>query len=877
MERINLIDELSEPGFKVALFTTFSTGLVFFEKMILRNLLENNCSYIGLFIDQKNLIEAITKPNITELGKGYIVKGIETNQAFHPKVFLLLGETKAKVLIGSGNLTPAGFITNYELFNKFTYEEKVDIEGLAEIQSAFRLFQSLHQKQDNMLWQELFSKVKEFSYIGNGINRQSTLLFNHEISLQTQLNSLLPKKVKEIECFVPYFDQSLSVFTKWNELYKPDKIKIYLQDQNTNFPRYEDYEPNISLFKAVFLEDENKRYHGKVFRFIGENEEVMVYGSANCSRQAILNSFMNGGNAEAIVVESGYKGEFGSFFTNSISITDLPIPLPDSFRTMESEEPDDHQSGDERLQFIDGIANENQIIVKIKSSIPIEKIKLENEIGVLIYTSGSLFTYSFKKKDIQVSSIITLEGYFENKSILITGWLHDSRSLHNTFNNMNQSVYTNLPKDPYLEDYHNIMALLDDLHNRLILNEHDLEQSEQSRNRLNSIHEQAELGQTEVGVSDNKEDYYIGEEKIQMYGSIGSVDVIGSLISIMLNNFYRTTGDTVEITGKKTEEPILKRQSDEVPKDIRDQLQKRMRRFTNRFISGITSEQYLEIVDSDVLIKNLTIYSGFLFKLKQKLGENFLSGGELVDECLQIVNSIVKYSENNILDTSREDVRALLIQSLGTIYAREYYIINTYENFHSIRNERKKLGQLLKNIHQKIYPIGKEIGEIAKNVCQFTLQYIGLNVDVEKYERSFKELFPLIRFLDLENHIKEDNSLKFEKDPSIVEPTLLLEREIRLNPDFNLKQLRILSQMLTVEEWENETSFKIRWFNTNKDFPLRRFVLYYNQKKRVLKKKYVYRNGESMIEQKINVYKQNLIDAAEIGNLRIITEKFNKQ
>lgn len=82
--------------------------------------------------------------------------------------------------------------------------------------------------------------------------------------------------------------------------------------------------------------------------------------------------------------------------------------------------------------------------------------------------------------------------------------------------------------------------------------------------------------------------------------------------------------------------------------------------------------------------------------------------------------------------------------------------------------------------------------------------------------------------------------------------------------------------MLTVEEGEDKTSFKIGWFNTNKAIPLRRFALYYNQKKQVLKKKYFYRNGESMIEQKINVYKHNLVGAAESGNICIIADGFKK-
>ena len=82
--------------------------------------------------------------------------------------------------------------------------------------------------------------------------------------------------------------------------------------------------------------------------------------------------------------------------------------------------------------------------------------------------------------------------------------------------------------------------------------------------------------------------------------------------------------------------------------------------------------------------------------------------------------------------------------------------------------------------------------------------------------------------------------------------------------------------MLSVEEWENTSSFKISWFNSNPDLPLRRFVLYYNQKKRILKKKYVYRGGRSLIEQKDQIFKQKLLGAAERKESNILGEGFKE-
>jgi hypothetical protein len=136
-------------------------------------------------------------------------------------------------------------------------------------------------------------------------------------------------------------------------------------------------------------------------------------------------------------------------------------------------------------------------------------------------------------------------------------------------------------------------------------------------------------------------------------------------------------------------------------------------------------------------------------------------------------------------------------------------------------------------------------------------------------------LVPLIEFSQLEQKIK-DEDVVLKEPPVLEDPSLMLEREVRLTPEFNLKQLKILAHMLSVEEWENAKSFKINWINSNPELPLRRFVLYYNQKKRILKKKYVYRGRDSLIEQKENVFKQKLQGAAERKDSSILGEGFKE-
>ena len=136
-------------------------------------------------------------------------------------------------------------------------------------------------------------------------------------------------------------------------------------------------------------------------------------------------------------------------------------------------------------------------------------------------------------------------------------------------------------------------------------------------------------------------------------------------------------------------------------------------------------------------------------------------------------------------------------------------------------------------------------------------------------------MLPTISFSQLEETLKSEE-IPLKQEPVVDDPTLLLEREVRLTPEFYFKQLRALGTMLSVEEWENVPSFKLRWFNTNSELPLKRFVLYYNQKRKVLKKKYVYKGRVPLVEQKENISKQALLSAIKRSDSTIIGEGFRE-
>ena len=151
MQEINVCEEFSEQGYDVILISSYTANLIFFERFILRHLIENDCSYIGLFIDSKELQNSFLHSSaITQLGLSYAVRGVDLDGAFHPKVYFMLGKEKAKLIIGSGNLTTSGMIMNIEVFNTFKYEVGKP-DNLSLVNDAYDMFKIYNNISINQL------------------------------------------------------------------------------------------------------------------------------------------------------------------------------------------------------------------------------------------------------------------------------------------------------------------------------------------------------------------------------------------------------------------------------------------------------------------------------------------------------------------------------------------------------------------------------------------------------------------------------------------------------------------------------------------------------------------------------------------------------
>ena len=116
-------DAFSESGYHSAFLTSFTFDGDAFESIVLNRLRNAGCNNIHVVSDF-----SIFKENLQHYGpplKAGLRYHLALNKqpgAFHPKIVLQLGRDKARLLVGSANLTFTGLAGNLELVDEITCE-----------------------------------------------------------------------------------------------------------------------------------------------------------------------------------------------------------------------------------------------------------------------------------------------------------------------------------------------------------------------------------------------------------------------------------------------------------------------------------------------------------------------------------------------------------------------------------------------------------------------------------------------------------------------------------------------------------------------------------------------------------------------------------
>lgn len=321
-------------GYEVALLTTYNFEVPFFEKYVYSLLAQNNIRMINVFVDSEELNTAIKDSTSDILGKKYYVTPIMMNSAFHPKVILLLGEDRAKLIISSANIKQSGYIHNNEIFNSFDYFKK-DTQYSELIVSAIQFFKDLLSISKNSD-EDIRKKLDEYR-IDAVANDSCKLIFNTKTPILSQVSDLISEKVNKVNIAVPFYDNSLEALSNIKEQFSCDNINLYIQNKANTFPIEYNAQyhivPNeaIKVFGEVVSNKSKSFYHGKVMEFVADNHSYILYGSTNCSSSALTRAYRQNGNIECDVLICD-EPEANKYFFDEFVI-DTESKLENGFQT----------------------------------------------------------------------------------------------------------------------------------------------------------------------------------------------------------------------------------------------------------------------------------------------------------------------------------------------------------------------------------------------------------------------------------------------------------------------------------------------------------------------------------------------------------------
>lgn len=320
--RISLLDELRKGGYEASLITTFNAYLPFYEDVVLRKLINAGIRHNVLMMDSAQYAVAMETDPPRMAGRRYTLIPVRINGAFHPKLIFLVGKNKGLVIIGSHNMTLAGFGFNRELTNVIRVQGEADGQGKA---LAWQVWQEIGQ------WLRLAADYVPEHLIQMGYRVKDFAPWLEETKadaesalqvlagrpgaeqLWTQLSALVSGSVRHVIVAGAFFDQGLEFVAKVQRDLKPEQMYLAVEPKTVSLPSKAQNLPGVAVVRANALgtvdKDEARAaggyLHAKgIFIESDDGNSVFATGSANPSRPAWL-AHTESGNVELVLARVG--------------------------------------------------------------------------------------------------------------------------------------------------------------------------------------------------------------------------------------------------------------------------------------------------------------------------------------------------------------------------------------------------------------------------------------------------------------------------------------------------------------------------------------------------------------------------------------------
>ena len=836
-----IIDEISNSkGYSIALLTTFNFEISYFERTILNSLYDKNIRNIELFVDADELEKAISESIDNNLNRKYIVNPIRINSAFHPKVVLLLGEEKAKLIVSSANIKTSGYTLNNEIYNVFEYS-KDNTENLNLINDAITFFEKLNAMayyQDT----QIFNKINDLIYRHRkSDNNDIKLIQNLESPVITQLKNIITDKVESIDIAVPYYDNELLAYKDLSTTFECANINLYLQNGLSTFPI--DYNNTNGIVQPdklnIYLKLKNNGkknfYHGKVFRINTENSSYILYGSSNCTLSALAKTYHDGGNIEFNILEEGTKNDFDYFFDN-FEIDEFEEVMCNILE-YESKEKKDYS-------FKYGIRkDEIKLYLTYKNINNNIKVQIGNKNLKYEYLDKELLITIDKAVADELNNIFDLIITFDDKQEVVRCWYFDIETIENYRNVEKFTSFDDIDVDEDMEKYREHMELI--VRTLALTKDEYSEQIMLQRmlNKKSTLEKQEDLDEEEI--DDNFIiDKDIPDEYIRKNKDFTNAYIKSKLFSDRFFKGLKLKGNSSNTNKENIDNNDSK---DNLPKRrVATTAEKRFERFIKNRVKGMLKDEYVELVDYIHYKNSIGVILDVIneYKYKEQV-EDIFEDKYVIQVSMDLINRLLeKETECN----PEEEQETTIILSLISIL--ENHIINNSEEVKDYKVELqnkeilKKLNQIFDIRENYDEPLKYAIANVEEKFINLDHNYYRNYIDSLFGYKTKTQLLEIIRSkFDSNAEINTDND-----DVIIKFNTLDIVKYFKLDP-LTIKEIRNHYNLQNLKL----NSIKIIVNNIKDDYlssanPIKQ-ITYDIEQNGIYIKKMVYKNGNTIISK----------------------------
>lgn len=303
-------DVFAESGFHSAFLTTYAFGAQAFEDVPFSRLRGSGCRNIVILADRQMVNQSFAELGPPKFaGSSYHLVKADAPGAFHPKITLLIGAKKGRLLIGSANLTALGLGGNRELVASLSYGE--DATGTAHHFAAALNYIRSKVPSDDLWFATAMQRVLRSSpwlreamenpFPEQEANLEVALLYDRPNAtiLDQIAASVGDDRIGRLIVVSPYWDMKLEGLARLRASMGDPPTDLLIDAASTYFPKSElPRFSDIGIFK-VDTSDSKRFVHAKLVIAQGQAWDHVISGSMNCTLPALLGPTIVRGNAEA--------------------------------------------------------------------------------------------------------------------------------------------------------------------------------------------------------------------------------------------------------------------------------------------------------------------------------------------------------------------------------------------------------------------------------------------------------------------------------------------------------------------------------------------------------------------------------------------------